>query len=109
MGQKRSGSLGEFEHLVLLTILRHPNGVFGVNVGRELEERARRRVSRGALYATLERLERKGCVRWVLEKGGPERGGHPRRKFLLTPAGLAALREYRRAVQSLVLGFEELL
>jgi DNA-binding PadR family transcriptional regulator len=64
-------------------------------------------VSRGALYATLERLERKGCVRWALEKGGPERGGHPRRKFLLTRTGLAALREYRRAVQSLVLGFEE--
>ena len=109
MGTKRLGQLGEFEHLVLLTILRHPDGVFGLQVGRELEDLAGRRVSRGALYATLERLERKECIRWVLEKGGPERGGHPRRKFTLTRTGLAALREYRRAVQSLVLGFEELL
>lgn len=109
MGTKRYGLLGEFEHLVMLAILRHPDGVFGLQIGRELEELAERRVSRGALYATLERLERKGYVRWALEKGGPERGGHPRRKFTLTRTGLVALRDYRRAVQSLVLGFEELL
>jgi DNA-binding PadR family transcriptional regulator len=103
----RQYPLGEFEHLVLLAILRHPDGVFGSHIGRELEERAGRRVSRGALYATLERLERKGYVSWAIEDGGPERGGHPRRRFLLTRAGRATLRAYRRAVQNLLVGIEE--
>jgi PadR family transcriptional regulator, regulatory protein PadR len=103
----RQHPLGEFEHLVLLAILRHPDGVFGSQIGRELEERAGRRVSRGALYATLERLERKGCVSWTIEDGGPERGGHPRRRFLLTRTGRATLRAYRRAVQNLLVGIEE--
>jgi PadR family transcriptional regulator PadR len=107
--RKRQGSLGEFEHLVLLAILRHTDGVFGSHVGRELEERAGRRVSRGALYATFDRLERKAYLRWTLEAGGPERGGHPRRRFVVTRAGHAVLREYRRAVDNLMLGVEELL
>jgi DNA-binding PadR family transcriptional regulator len=108
MSFKGHGSLGEFEHLVLLAILRHPDGVFGSLVGRELEERAGRRVSRGALYATLDRLERKRFLRWTMEEGGPERGGHPRRRFVATAAGLSAVRDYRRAVERLVMGIEEL-
>lgn len=103
----RQSTLGEFEHLVLLAMLRHADGVFGSRIGRELEDRARRRVSRGALYATLDRLERKGFVSWTLEEGGPERGGHPRRRFLVTRAGRATLRDYRRAVQNLLVGIEE--
>ena len=109
MPLKRRGPIGEFEHLVLLAILRHVEGVFGSHVGRELEERAGRRVSRGALYATLDRLERKAYVRWTLEEGGPERGGHPRRRFAITPAGQSVLREYRRAIDNLLVGVEELL
>jgi PadR family transcriptional regulator PadR len=105
----RHASLGEFEHLVLLAVLRHTDGVFGSRIGRELEERAARRVSRGALYATLERLERKGFIAWSIEEGGPERGGHPRRRFVVTDGGRLVLREYRRAVQNLVVGIEELL
>jgi PadR family transcriptional regulator, regulatory protein PadR len=105
----RHGSLGEFEHLVLLAVLRHAGGVFGSLIGRELEQRAGRRVSRGALYATLERLERKGFLAWSIETGGPERGGHPRRRFIVTDDGRLVLREYRRAVQNLVVGIEELL
>jgi PadR family transcriptional regulator PadR len=103
----RHSALGEFEHLVLLAILRHADGVYGSDIGRELEARAARRVSRGALYATLERLERKGYVAWTIEDAGPERGGHPRRRFVVTRGGRATLREYRRAVQSLLVGIEE--
>jgi PadR family transcriptional regulator len=103
----RQSTLGEFEHLVLLAILRHADGVFGSHIGRDLEARAHRRVSRGALYATLDRLERKGFISWSLEDGGPERGGHPRRRFLVTRAGRATLRAYRRAVQNLLVGIEE--
>jgi PadR family transcriptional regulator PadR len=103
----RQSALGEFEHLVLLAILRHSDGVFGSGIGRELEERAGRRVSRGALYSTLDRLERKGHIAWTIEEAGPHRGGHPRRRFVVTRTGRAALREYRRAVQNLLVGIEE--
>lgn len=98
------GVLGEFEHLMLLAVLRHKDGVIGSAIGRELEERADRRVSRGALYATLERLEGKGFLTWSLEEGSPERGGHPRRRFRVTAAGRTAVVEYQRAVERLLEG-----
>jgi PadR family transcriptional regulator PadR len=105
----RYATLGEFEHLVLLAILRHAGGVFGSRIGRELEDRAGRRVSRGALYATLSRLEEKGFLAWKIEDVHPDRGGHPRRLFTVTRAGQAALRSYGRAVRSLSSGIEDLL
>lgn len=103
----RQGALGEFEHLLLLAVLRHPDGAVSGRIGRELEERAGRRVSRGALYSALDRLEQKGFVRWSVEDSGPERGGHPRRRFAVTRAGRAAVREYQQAVRNLIVGIEE--
>jgi len=104
----KQGSLGEFEHLVMLAVLRHAEGVYGARIGRELEERAGRRVSRGALYSALERLHQKGFVAYTVEDAGPERGGHPRRRFEVTSSGRAALRDYQRAVRNLSVGIEEL-
>src|SRR5438094_1423213 len=42
--------LGEFEHLLLLTVLRLGSAAHGVDIARELEARAGRRVSRGARW-----------------------------------------------------------
>jgi DNA-binding PadR family transcriptional regulator len=63
----RRATLGEFEHLVLLAVLRHADGVMGSHIGRELEARAKRRVSRGALYATLDRLRQKSFLTWEID------------------------------------------
>jgi len=98
------GALGEFEHLVILAVLRHPDGVIGSSIGRELEERAGRRVSRGALYSALERLERKGFLAWQLDAETPEQGGHPRRRFHVTGEGREAVIDYQRAVKRLLAG-----
>jgi len=54
--------LGEFEQMVLLAILRIGDNAYAVPIRGEIEERAERGVSRGALYTTLERLEAKGFV-----------------------------------------------
>jgi PadR family transcriptional regulator PadR len=105
----RRASLGEFEQLVLLAVLRLGEGAFGTTISSELEERAGRRVSRGALYSSLDRLESKGFLRWDLEAPTRERGGHPARRFSVTPAGLEALREHRRAMGRLSAGIEDLL
>ena len=87
--------------MLLLAILQLRDHAYGPAISRELESKADRSVSRGALYSALGRLEEKGFLRWSLEAPGPERGGHSRRRFELTDSGLAALRAYRAALTRL--------
>ena len=100
---------GEFEQMVLLAVLQLEDGAFALSILRELDRRTGRRVSRGALYKTLERLEGKGLVEWEVEETVPGRGGHPRRRFEVTPEGIAALRVSREALFNLWNGLEEVL
>lgn len=93
--------LGEFEQQVLLVILRLGDQAFGPGIGRQLEARAGRRVSRGALYTTFDRLEDKGLIRWRTVPGTQARDGLPRRLYTPTAAGVAALRAAREIVRSL--------
>lgn len=93
--------LGEFEQQVLLVILRLTDEAYGPEVSRELEERAGRRVSRGALYTTFDRLEDKGLIRWRTVPGTEARDGLPRRLYSVTGAGVAALRAARDVVRRL--------
>jgi len=71
--------LGEFEQLLLLAVLRLDADAYGLDIARELEARAGRTVSRGALYTSLDRLEDKGLLRWKTAVGSDARGGLPRR------------------------------
>lgn len=105
----RQASLGEFEQLVLLAVLGLGAEAVGVAIAQELEEKAGRRVSRGALYSALDRLEKKGFLRWEEADAVPERGGHPMRRFAVTPGGVGALREYREAVRRLSAGLDGVL
>jgi DNA-binding PadR family transcriptional regulator len=85
--------LGEFELLVLLSILRNRDRPFANRVREELETLGERPVTRGALYRSLDRLREKGCISWELEPSAvPERGGHPMRRLAVTPKGEAAVR-----------------
>jgi len=49
--------LGEFEQIVLLALIRLRRNAYGMTVRREIEQRTGRKVSIGAVYATLERLQ----------------------------------------------------
>jgi PadR family transcriptional regulator PadR len=102
MGQR--DHLGEFEQLVLLAILRLRDDAYGMRIRRELEERAGRATSIGALYLTLERLEQKGFVESKLDDATQERGGRPKRFFTVNPAGREMLRDSLKAVRSLAQG-----
>jgi PadR family transcriptional regulator len=93
--------LGEFEQQVLLVILRLGDDAYGPAIGVELERRAGRRVSRGALYTTFDRLEDKGLLRWRTVPGTEARDGLPRRLYAVTAAGLVALRAAREVVRNL--------
>jgi PadR family transcriptional regulator PadR len=103
----RNSALGEFEHMVLLAILRlegeaYPPGILG-----EIEDRTGRPASRGSIYVTLDRLQDKGLLMSEMEAGAPGRGGRPRRRLSLTPDGLKALRDTREALFQMWRGVEE--
>jgi PadR family transcriptional regulator len=101
--------LGEFEQMVLLAILQRGAGANGYQVRQELDETAGRKVSKGAFYTTLDRLEKKGYLTW--EARAPENGsgGLPLRHFTVTPAGLAELRRSREVLLKLWRGQEQVL
>jgi DNA-binding PadR family transcriptional regulator len=101
--------LGEFEQIVLLAILRLQDEAYAIPIREEIEAKTTRSVARGALYTALERLEAKRCLRSRMSAPLPERGGRSRRYFTVTPAGLAALRASRRALQELWRGLDEVL
>ena len=102
--------VGEFELLVLLSILRQEEDAYANRVRDDLKENARRRVTRGALYRTLDRLTEKGLLRWELEPSEvPERGGHPMRRLRVTEAGRLAVRQARDILLSFFDGVEAVL
>ena len=91
--------VGEFELLVLLAILRQEDEPYANRVREDLEMHAQRRVTRGALYRTLDRLAQKGLVEWELEPSSvPERGGHPMRRLIVTERGWAAAQASREVL-----------
>lgn len=102
--------LGEFELLVLLSVLRQGEEPYANRVREDLEENAGRRVTRGALYRTIDRLVEKGLLAWELEPSQiPERGGHPMRRLLVTGEGLAAVREARDVLVTFFDGLDPVL
>ena len=98
--------LGEFEQMVLLAVLQREDEAFGLEVRRELEQRADRSVSRGAFYTTLERLEDKGYLTWEAATPPNARRSAPQRRFRVTPEGLEGLRRSREALLNLWSGLE---
>jgi PadR family transcriptional regulator, regulatory protein PadR len=101
--------IGELEQLILLAILRLGPDAYGLSVARELEAQAGRRLSRGALYTSLDRLEAKGFLRWTLEAGGPERQSLPKRVYVVLPRGVSALRTSQRVLRRMWRGLDGVL
>ena len=98
--------LGEFEHIVLLAVLRLADEAYGVTVRREIEARTKREVSIGATYATLDRLEAKGYVQSRAGDPTPERGGRSKRYFRVTAQGVSAVNRTHHALRSLTKGLK---
>src|SRR5712691_8302331 len=102
-------SLGEFEHVVLLAVLRLGDDAYAVPILDEIERCTGRSISRGSVYITLDRLETKGYLRSRLADPTPERGGRAKRYYALRPRAVEALRESRRALVALWRGLESVL
>ena len=93
--------LGEFEELTLLAVLALGEGAYGIAVQEVIEREAHREVTLGAVYAALERMERKRLLRSALDESANQRGGKRRRLFSVTPSGLRTLGDTRRAREAL--------
>lgn len=100
--------LGEFEHLMLLAIARLGEDAHGVTVREMLWTRAKRRVSYGAIYSAVRRLEDKGLLKSALGDPSPVRGGRARKLLTLTPRGKAAVKDATAAIGRMAEGVETL-
>ena len=99
-------SLGEFEQIVLLAILRLGDNAYGVTIGAEITACTRREPTPDALYTTLERLEDKGLVTSRMGDATPQRGGRAKRYFVLNSKGLGAITRAQQSYRRLLEGCE---
>ena len=98
------GYLGEFEQLILFSVLQLGEGAYGVAIREIIEERTGRVVSSGAIYTALGRLESRGLV--TSRVGAPTvgRAGRPRKFYRLEQAGARALRASYTTIQAMAGG-----
>jgi len=91
-------TIGDFEQLILMALIRLGADAYGVSIRAEIEARTARAISPGALYTALDRLETRGFVASRLGEPTPERGGKRKRLYSVQPAGE---RELARVYESL--------
>jgi len=87
--------LGEFEELALLCVRQLGPEAHGAGVQRALAEQGGREVTLGAIYAALDRTQRKGMTKSWLGEPTAARGGRAKRHYAVTPKGEEALRMSR--------------
>ena len=101
--------LGEFEHRVLLAILRLGSESYSVPIVLELEGRTGKPVAPAAVYIALRRLETRGLVSSRMAEPTAERGGRSKRYFRIEREAVRLLRQSRRALLGMWDGLEPVL
>jgi PadR family transcriptional regulator PadR len=107
MGETQA--IGEFEQMILLAVLQRKDDAYGVTIHEELARHTPRAIARGAVYMTLDRLEKKGLLKSSVSDPTPERGGRAKRCYSLTKSAVQALKASRRTLLSLWDGLEPVL
>lgn len=102
-------AIGEFEQMILLAVLQRREDAYGVTIHEELARHTKRPVARGAVYMTLDRLEKKGFLKSTLSEPTAARGGRAKRCYRLTRHAVDALKASRRTLLSLWNGLEPVL
>jgi DNA-binding PadR family transcriptional regulator len=90
--------LGEFGYLLLTAAARLGDDAYGAAIREEIEEATGRRCSIGALYTTLDRLEKKGLLKTWMGEATPQRGGRAKRMVRVTTKGVQASTAFYNAV-----------
>jgi DNA-binding PadR family transcriptional regulator len=97
-------TLGEFEQLVLLALVRLGEDAYGVTIQLEIAQRAHRDASLGTVYKTLLRLEEKGMVGSWAGEPSPRRGGRRKKHYRLLPTGTRELKRSLAALRGMTSG-----
>lgn len=100
---------GEFEHHVLLGVVRLGDEAYTAALVEELESRTGREISPSAVYVSLRRLEDKALVESEMRTGTGPGALRERRFFRITAGGVEALRRSRVDLLRLWEGLEPLL
>ena len=90
--------IGDFEYLVLAATVRLGENAYGAAIRRTLAD-AGRPASIGALYTTLDRMERKGLITTWMGIATQARGGRAKRMVALTNEGHRAGSEFYNAIR----------
>ena len=98
--------VGEFEHFVLLALVRLGNGAYGAAIRKEIRERTGRDASDGTVYMTLGRLEKKRMIASYVGIPSAHRGGRRRKHYLIDTEGQKALGRSWRAFTAMGEGLE---
>lgn len=87
--------LGEFEELVLLTVVVLQDEAYGVAIKAELEERLNETLSVGSIQSALKRMEEKGFLTSEFGESTLKRGGKRKRIYTSTPYAQRILKEMK--------------
>ncbi len=90
--------LGEFEYVLITVAAGLGEAAYGAAIREEIEKAMRRNCAIGALYTTIERLEKKGLLKTWMGEATPQRGGRAKRMVRVTPKGVQAAREFYEAM-----------
>ncbi len=101
--------IGEFEELVLLAVCNLRENAYGVTIQEMMQNHTRRSASIGAVYAALDRLERKKFVESWIGGATEARGGRRKRFFRVTQSGLRALAVSREVRERFYRGILDIL
>ena len=99
--------IGEFEQVVLLSLLRLGNGAWGAAIRRNIQDRIGRELPVSVVYVTLQRMEKKGMVKSYIGAPTALRGGRRRRHYLIDTPGEHALGRSYRALKKMSEGLED--
>ncbi len=88
--------LGEFEWLILMAIMKLGADAYGVSIAETIEEWTEKRVSIGALYTSLSRLEEKGLLRSRTGDPTEERGGRAKKFYAVELPGISVLKKMEK-------------
>lgn len=97
----KGSNLGEFQEIVMLSIMILDDNAYGVSIQEDVSERTGRHVSRGALHTALTRLEEKGFINSGYGEPTAERGGRRKRYYQVSNKGRASLQEIKKLRQSM--------
>ena len=91
----KKSRLGEFQELILMSVIVLKEEAYGNQIQRQLELLLKERMSTGAIQTALKRMEEKGFLTSKWGEATKERGGRRKRIYTATPFAQDVLQEMR--------------